>query len=216
VLVQFSDGSWFLVVQTLLAHHLLWESDFTRSDSVSYLADPSVLSCRFVLATARLLLIIDLFLSSFLLPDFSSLRSKQSAPDSVLPIEVMPILVLLCLVSAFLIGSIWFSSSFDVLIPHFLYCLLGSPLPCRFSSSVVLIRCWPDSATLWICGRQSAELPVSQTARMHRTEFQAISFSVASSRCPVVHQLFACRPEPSQLLQFAFCVSLLLVCFVCV
>jgi hypothetical protein len=31
VLVQFSDGSWFLVVQTLLAHHLLRESDFTRS-----------------------------------------------------------------------------------------------------------------------------------------------------------------------------------------
>jgi hypothetical protein len=106
VLVQVSDGSWFLVVQTLLAHHLLQESDFTRSDSVSYFTDPSVLSCRFVLAAARLLLIIDLFLSSFLLPDFSSLRSEQSAPDSVLPIEVMPISVLLCLVSDFLIGSI--------------------------------------------------------------------------------------------------------------
>jgi hypothetical protein len=106
VLVQFSDGSWFLVVQTLLAHHLLQESDFTRFDSVSYFTDPSVLSCRFVLAAARLLLIIDLFLSSFLRPDFSSLRSEQSAPDSVLPIEVMPISVLLCLVSAFLIGSI--------------------------------------------------------------------------------------------------------------
>jgi hypothetical protein len=106
VLVQFSDGSWFLVVQTLLAHHLLQESDFTRSDSVSYFTDPSVLSCRFVLAAARLLLIIDLFLSSFLRSDFSSLRSEQSAPDSVLPIEVMPISVLLCLVSDFLIGSI--------------------------------------------------------------------------------------------------------------
>jgi hypothetical protein len=140
VLLQFSDGSWFLVVQTLLAHHLLREYDFTRSDLVSYFADPIVLSCRFILAAAQLLLIIDLFLSSFLRLDFSSLRSEQSAPDSVLPIEVMPISVLLCLVSSFLIGSIWFSSSFGVLIPRFLYCLLGSPLPCRFSSLVVSIR----------------------------------------------------------------------------
>jgi hypothetical protein len=140
VLVQFSDGSWFLVVRILLAHHLLREYDFTHFDSVSYFTDPSILSCRFVLAAAQLLLVIDLFLSSFLRPDFSSLRSEQSAPDSVLPIEVMPISVLLCLVSSFLIGSIWFSFSFGVLVPRFLYCLLGSPLPCRFSSSVVSIR----------------------------------------------------------------------------
>jgi hypothetical protein len=51
---------------------------------------------------------------------------------------------------------------------------------CRFSEA----QCRPDSATLWIRGRQSAELPVSQTAHVHRTEFQAIGFSVASCRHP--------------------------------
>jgi hypothetical protein len=67
---------------------------------------------------------------------------------------------------------------------------------CRFGEA----WCRPDSATLWIRGRQSAELPVSQSAHVHRTEFQAIVFSVASShrpgRAPAVRLQARAKPTP--------------------
>jgi hypothetical protein len=67
---------------------------------------------------------------------------------------------------------------------------------CRFGKA----WCRPNSATLWIRGRQSAKLPVSQTAYVHRTEFQAIGFSVTSSRrpgrAPVVRLQARAKPTP--------------------
>jgi hypothetical protein len=52
VLVQFSDGSWSPVVRTLLAHHLLWASDFTHSVLSFLLRWSQRPSCRFDLDAA--------------------------------------------------------------------------------------------------------------------------------------------------------------------
>jgi hypothetical protein len=91
--------------------------------------------------------------------------------------------------------GVWFYS-FPIFCAVYLVLLSLADFPlrwCWFGEA----RCRPDSATLWICGRQSAELSVSQTARVHRTDFQAIGFSVASScrpGCGLVFSSIRFRP----------------------